>query len=105
MDRPNVSTVDLWAGLKGFRSYVTLRFLADDNTLLSESEDSDYVDEYEEESENEGVEFRAVEVVDCDEGINRDGSEEERMEDEDVEGLGVRIVDIDDENDNSDLEL
>jgi hypothetical protein len=97
MDKPNVATVDLWAGPKYLESLrsVTSKFLTDDDTSPSESEDSDYVDEYEEETEDECVERKDVKVVDFDEGIDGNGSEEERTEDEDVEGSDV---DVDDED-------
>jgi len=77
MDKPGVSTIDLWVGPKGLRSRMTSRFLADDDTSPSESEDSDYVDEYEEETEDEDVERKGLKVVDFDKGLDGDGSDEE----------------------------
>jgi hypothetical protein len=91
MDKPGVSTIDLWVGPKGLRSRMTSRFLADDDTSLSESEDSDYVDEYKEETEDEDVERKGVKVVDFDKGLDGDGSDEEQIEDEDIEGSAVDV--------------
>jgi rRNA biogenesis protein RRP5 len=102
MDKPNVSTVDLWAGPKDLRSSVTSKVLVDDDTSPSESEDSDYVDEYEEETEDEGVEGKDMKIVDFDESIDGDG--EERTEDEDVESSGVDVDEDDLGEDESDKE-
>lgn len=89
IDKSNISTADLWASLKDLKSiesHMTLRFLADDDTSLLESEDSDYVDKYEEETEDE-----SVRAIDFDKDINRDGSDKEQTEDEDAKGSSVDV--------------
>ena len=133
IDKPNVSTIDLWVGPKdpesfGLNAYVR-RVLANDGTLLLDSEDIDYVDE-EEETDDEGLECKdVVESDDEDiEGVHigldvgklsGDGSmkgkredcgdgydelDELKTEDEDVEIVGRKIVVID-EDEISDFEL
>jgi len=83
---------------------MTSRFLADDDTSLLELEDSDYVDEYEEETEDEDVKRKGVKVVDFDKGLDRDGSNEEQIEDEDIEGSSMDVNDEDLGEDESDKE-
>jgi len=80
---------------------VTSKLLVDNDTSLSESEDSDYVDEYKEETEDKVAELKDLKIVDCDESINRDG--EERTEDKD-KGSGIDIDKEDLGNDESDKE-
>jgi hypothetical protein len=71
-------TLNLGAGpkdLESLRSHVTSRFLADNDTSLLESEDSNYVNKYKEETEDKGVKHKGVKVVDFDKGSNRDRSD------------------------------
>ena len=133
IDKPNVSTIDLWVGPKdpeSFGLYAHVRrVLTNDGNLSSDSEDIDYVDE-EEETDDEGLECKdVVEFDDEDiEGLHMgfdvgklsgDGSMKEKREDcgdgydeldelktedEDVEIVGRKIVVID-EDEISDFEL
>ena len=86
MDKPNISTVDLWAGPKDPES-LTRRaaswFPTDDDTSSLESNDSDYVDE-EVETDDEGVERKGVKFVLFD---DKDGDESDEVRTED-EGIG-----------------
>lgn len=111
MDKPNTSTVELWAGPKdpeSYARYAASRLPAGNDTSSTESEDSDYVDE-EEEIDDEGVKIKDIELGSDDEeseycGESSDESDEVKTEDEDSEGFGVRIVDVG-EDEISDLEL
>jgi hypothetical protein len=92
MDKANVSTVDLWAGPKDLKSQVTSKLLVDDDTSASDSEGSDYVNEYETEDEDfeREDESNKEEIEDYDD--NSDQSDEvETEDDEDIEGSGVDV--------------
>jgi hypothetical protein len=56
---------------------MTLRFLTNNDTSLLESEDSNYINKYKEETEDEDVEHKDIKVMDFDKGLNKDRSNRE----------------------------
>jgi hypothetical protein len=56
---------------------VTLRFLANNNTSLLELEDSNYINNYKDETEDNSIKYKDIKVMDFNKGINRDRSNKE----------------------------
>jgi hypothetical protein len=62
---------------------MTLRFLANNDTLLLKLRDNNYINEHKEETEDKDIKCKGVK----DKGINRDGFNKEQIEDKDIKGL------------------
>jgi hypothetical protein len=68
---------------------MTLRFLADNDTLLLKLKDNNYINKYKEETEDKDIKRKGIKVIDFDKGFNKDGSDKEQIEDKDIKGLAI----------------
>jgi hypothetical protein len=50
---------------------VTSRFLANNNTLLLELKDNNYVDKYKEETKDKGIKYKDIKVINFNKSINK----------------------------------
>jgi len=66
---------------------MTLRFLANNDTLLLKLRDNNYINEHKEETEDKDIKCKGVK----DKGINRDGFNKEQIEDKDIKGLAINV--------------
>jgi len=80
-------TIDLWIGPKDLKNYITLRFLADNNILLLELKDNDYINEYKEKTKDEDVERKGVKdedikglTMDVNKDLGKDESDKEKSQ-------------------------
>ena len=51
---------------------MTLKFLANNDTSLSELKDSNYTNKYKEETEDKDIKYKSIKVINFNKGFNKD---------------------------------